>query len=129
MSFGLIKSLMTETLTVERRGPGVWVNGRYEKGSKSCHNIKASVQPMSGDETKILPEGRRSSESMKIYTYDRLFMSDESKQIAADVIKHDGKFFEIHMVQNWKIGTDLPHYKCIAVKIDDEGRGDSTRSD
>ncbi len=118
-------NLMTEILKVTRFdcGGNGWVNGKYDKGKFRTLKIKASVQPMKPNEILQLPEHRRTSESLKIYTCDRLFTSDESQQRAADVVHHDGKDFEIHSVANWAIGTCIPHYKAIAVKIDGQGRG------
>lgn len=113
----------TEQLTVERHEKGIWQDGRFVKSELSGFEISASVQPLRGNEVKILPEHRRTSESLKIYTTDQLRTSDELNQLPADVIIHDGKRFEIFSVSNWSIGTDIPHYKIIAVKQDGQGGG------
>ena len=139
----LISSFMTDDLVVERADAdgGQWVDGRFVRSAPTTIQMKASVQPLKGNEALILPEHRRNSEAVKIYTCDRLFPTDEKRQTAADVVSHDGKRYEIHSVQNWTTGktvkneqdqnpddlntrsTDLPHYKAIAVMIDGGGAG------
>jgi len=113
----------TEQLTVERHEAGTWTDGRFVKGVQSEITIEASVQPLRGNEVKILPEHRRTSEAVKIYTSTKIRTTDEKNQLPADVILHDNKRFEIHSVENWSIGTDIPYYKIIAVKEDGQGGG------
>ncbi len=121
----LISSLATEQLSVSRFAAGVWsqTTGKYEKGTQSTLTVTASVQPLSPNEILQQPEHRRNREMVKIYTKDRLYTSDEKKGTPADVVTHDGKRYEIHRVDNWSIGTDIPHYKSIGVMIDGEGSG------
>jgi len=115
--------ILTETLSIERHNGGSWVEGRYIKSELENLSIKASVQPLRPNEVKILPEHRRTAESVKIYSDTKLKTSDELNGSPADVIVHDGKRFEVHSVANWSIGTDIPHYKIIAVKQDGQGGG------
>ena len=113
----------TNPITVERHNGGDWIEGEYVKDAPDELIIEASVQPLKPNEVKILPEHLRSSESLKIYTEAKLIIADEKNQIPGDIIVHDGKRFIIHSVSNWSIGTDIPHFKCVAVKIDGEGGG------
>lgn len=119
----LIDSLATETLSVQRYADGEWVDGRYNRGAPTTVTFEASVQPLRPNEVQVLPEHRRNSEAVKIYTVERLFNSDEKNTIPADVVTHDGKQYEILQVSNWSIGTDIPHYKAIGVMVDGEGSG------
>jgi len=116
----------TETLTGERNGTGIWVEGRFVKSSQEILSFEASVQPTRGNDTKVLEEHLRSAESIKIYTEFKLRIPDEQNQLPGDTVNHDGKVFEIHSVANWAIGTDIPHYKCIGVKQDGQGGGNAT---
>jgi hypothetical protein len=127
MSLSLIKSLMTETVEIVRARDFTLVEGRYQRGSETTKTASASVQPLNPDEQQLLPEGRRSKESVKFYLAERVYGTDEENQLPADRIRHDGKLFEVVSVANWAIGTDLPHYKAIAVKLDGEGGGDGQR--
>lgn len=113
----------TELLKVERHDKGVWSDGKFQKADPKILDIQASVQPMKPNEIKLLPEHRRTSESVKLYTEEKLRTSDEKNKLPADVIYHDGKRFEIFSVANWSIGTDIPYFKCVAVKEDGQGGG------
>lgn len=117
--------LMTETIEI-KSFTGQWVDGNYVKTPGTSLMVPASVQPIKGNEVFILPEHRRSEEWIKIYTTVKLKESDEKNNIPADEFIHDGKIFQVFRVSNWSIGTDIPHYKVMAVKKNDEGGGDAT---
>ena len=115
--------LPTTTVSFKRHAPGAHVEGRYVEGGVTVLTAEASAQPLNGSEIKMLPEGRRNDEAMKFYTETKFQTSDEKNKINADLITYDGKEYEVHKVANWSIGTDIPHYKVIAVKLDGEGEG------
>lgn len=99
-------------------------NGRYVEGEKTIiNNVIASVQPLKPSEIQMLPEGRRNVEAIKVYTELKMFVSDEFNKKNASLILYDGKNYEVHMVSNWNIGTDIPYFKVIGIKIDGEGGG------
>lgn len=123
MSLALITSLMTETITVKRRAAGAWTSGVFVPGAETEIQMVASVQPLRANEILQLPEHRRTREAMKVFTHERLHTTDEKAQTPGDVVLHDGKRFEVHSVENWQIGTALPHYKSVLVKQDGEGGG------
>lgn len=102
---------------------GGYVDGRYVPGKKEIVLNFASVQPLKPSEIQMLPEGRRSIEAIKIYTDLKMFITDEKNSRKASLVEYDGKNYEVHMVANWAIGTDIPHFKVIAMKIDGEGEG------
>lgn len=125
MSLDLITSLMTETVEIVRSESFTWDDGNPKRGPEIVIEAVASIQPLRPNEILQLPEHRRTAEHMKMYTYTRVRTSDEKNQLPADRIIHDGKTFEVQSVANWFIGTDLPHYKAICVKLDGEGGGDA----
>ena len=102
---------------------GQYVDGRYVPGETETITIFPSIQPMKPSEIKMLFEGRRNVEAIKIYTETRMFVSDEKNNKKATKVLYDGKNYEVHMVENWAIGTDIKHYKVVALKIDGEGEG------
>ena len=118
----LIDSFLTDTNEVERRGPGRWVRGRYEKGQLNILTVKMSVQPLSREQLLQLPEGQRTSDALNFYTDLPLFTGDEKKLRSADIVRHRGKRYQIEEVGDWT-KTDLPHYRSIGMKVDGEGRG------
>ena len=138
MSRSLINSFITEVLEVVRSEPGKFLQrgknrGQFVSGKTRKLKIKASVQP--NDPNEVILEGShdRTQGSVKIYTFERLRTKDEKLQIPADVICHDGKRYEVFRTQNWttasgSFSTDLPHYKCVAFKIDGEGGGNASSS-
>ena len=119
--------IATGIYTIESFQKGSWGDdGRYNRGKCEEFEISASVQPLSGSMVKLLPEHRRNSESIVIFSEERLFTSDEKNQIAADIIKYDGKRFEIFKVSKWAGFTDIPHYESVAIMEDGEGARNET---
>jgi len=115
-------NLLTHTITRTRYAAGEWINGRFAKGDATDSSISASVQPLRSNEILLLPEGRRTTEALKIYTKDRLFTSDEKAQTPADILTIDGVRYEVHMTEAWNLnGSNQEHYKSIALKMDGEG--------
>lgn len=125
MSLSLITSLMTETVEIVRYRDAKWVDGYPVIGPESVLTAVASIQPLTANEVLQLPEHRRTRESLKMYLVEPVRTTDEKNQLPADRILHEGKTYEVHAVSNWSIGTDLPHYKAICVKLDGEGGGDA----
>lgn len=124
MSGGLIRAFQTNTLVIEREGEGEWINGRYEPGPKCRFEVIASVQPMKASEMLLMPEGERTTEHIKVYTNERLREVDEKNTALGDKFAYDGKCYEVQQVENWQIGTDLPHYKAICKKVTGQGGGE-----
>lgn len=120
-------SLFTEELKVMRFDkPVLFERGRPARNNPPIEvRMLGSVQPMSPNEILKLPEHIRTKEVLKCYTDERLFTFDENTKKVADRMEHDGKLFEVHMTSNWAIGTRLPHYKSILVKLDGQGAGDN----
>lgn len=110
----------TVTVSVTRFS-GNWVNGHYVKSPGETIEIQASIQPMRGNEVLVLPEHRRSERSIKIYSETRFQESDEEHNLPADEFEYDGVIFQVFQCMNWEIGTDIPHYKTIALKKNGQG--------
>lgn len=97
---------------VRRKGVGSFVNGEWVKGSDTVFTIQASVQPLKGLEMEMLPEGRRNSQSVRIYTSTKLNTVEEANP---DFLQAFGFDFEILSVEPWQSNV-INHYKCIGVK-------------
>lgn len=117
--------IITGTYSVTRaKGPGQWCDdGKYKRGESKVFDMEANIQPLSGNMIKLLPEHRRNSESVIIFSEERLFPSDEKSQRAADIIEYDGKCFEVFTVKKWSEFTDINHYESIAIMEDGQGGG------
>jgi len=124
LSRSLISSFKSTEIEVERYGEGRFVKGRFQKGDLSKMKMLASVQPLSAKEIQLLPEGRRETDSKKVFTSERLFTNDTLAQTSADVLIYKGKKYEVHKVTDWSDHTDLPHFECVAILIDPQGSED-----
>jgi hypothetical protein len=109
----------TGTYTVKRYVAGKWNDeGRFDRGTESTFEVEASVQPLSGNMVKLLPEHRRTAESILIYLEEELRTSKESEKLPADIFVYQGKNFEVFTVKNWSDITDIPHFEVVAVRQD-----------
>ena len=123
MSLSLIKAFQTDVISVCRRGPGQWIQGRFQPGDTSIFEIICSAQPLLRDQVLMLPEARRTKEHLNFYVASSLYTTDEQCLQKADIVTHRGNKYEIHEVGDWT-RTDLPHYRAVGVKMDGEGRDD-----
>lgn len=109
MSFRQPRTILSETA-------GTYVNGVWVAGTRSVSTVMASIQPIvMGQDMAALPEGRRISDFVKIYTGVNLKVTDDGDGIQPDFIVHDGQCFELvsrYANQN----RIIPHYKYIAVR-------------
>lgn len=64
-------------------------------------NISASVSPASGADLQRLPEGRRSDESVTVFTSTPLKIGGQSQPFEADVLTIDGRPWEVSQLQTW----------------------------
>lgn len=66
----------TTAVTHERDAEGAYVNGKWVPGATTTTTIRASIQPLSGDEFANLPSGIRSEAKDKIITRHDLKSGD-----------------------------------------------------
>lgn len=103
--------------TLLREAVGTYNAGQWVPGARSTTTTLASVQPVTmGRDMRALPEGRRLSDFVKLYTYDRLKVTEECAGVQPDILIHDGFGYELVSVEANQSGL-LNHYKYIAVKI------------
>lgn len=116
-----IFSLQSHMVTLRRFDVGSYVNGKYVAGAANDISLTCSLQPMEGNETKILPEGVRESQTMKMYTVEEIRTSNQEAKTKADEIIIDGLEFEVYEVQKWTLpSSPNAHYKSILFKKNDE---------
>lgn len=77
----------------------------------------AGVQPVSGNELKVLPEGLRDKISYRIITTTEVRGLKEGTDDAGDKVMLYGDWFRIVRVEIWDTGVQS-HYNAIAVKED-----------
>jgi len=103
-----------EPVNIIRKDVGSYVNGDWVNGADISVPIKAVVQNANADDLILLPEGSRSSESVKIHTVSEVKTVSEVGETEADQFDYDGSRYKIFDVANRKIGN---YYKAIAIRI------------
>lgn len=112
----------THTMTLTRRTPGEYVNGRYDRGVSDTSSVIGSVQPLKPNEILMVEEGRRSRAAFKVYTDTELRTANEKEGLDADILTVEGFNFEVHQVERWRLpGSTIEHFKATLLKIDGEG--------
>jgi hypothetical protein len=103
----------TGTYTVTRYAARTYTKGRLDSASTSTVTIDAVIQPLSGRDLQLLPEGSSALESIAIWTRTALRVSAASQQ--ADRISYGNETYEIQNVTVW--ATPGGYYKAIASRI------------
>ena len=101
-------------VTVTRQAAGGYVAGVWVPGNPFTVTIQASVQPATAEDMQRLPEGRRQTGAVKIYTNSNL-MAEIGTQKADRVTLPTGEY-EVAQADHWQNGV-LPHnvYLCARV--------------
>lgn len=108
-------SSFRSSFVVTRKEAGSFVNGKWVEGDTSTFTIQASVQPLRGDEIQLLPEGRRNSQAVRIYT-DTLLYNKTNESTNPDIVTAFETDFEVLTVEPWQSNV-INHFKCLAVKV------------
>ncbi len=97
----LISRLSTGTYTVTRRAAATYPNGIATPGSTSTLTIIAAVVPASGRDLERLPEGRRSTETRKVFTDTPIIVGAEGGANESDLIAIGGDNWEAQTCGTW----------------------------
>lgn len=107
-----------QDVTLRRFGAGTRDSfGAFVPGATVDTVIKASVQPMRGQELAILPEGERQKDQRKVYTLTELRTADQSLQAPPDQLLIDGLAYQVQQVEPWPSVSPLPHFKARVVRL------------
>lgn len=101
--------------TFKRLSGGAYVNGKWIKGTPTDIIIKASLQPLTGEELKQLPEGRRTDQTYKMYSSIKL---RTVKTDNPDYTTIDGNKFEVIEIEPSQNGI-INHYKIVIGKVNE----------
>lgn len=107
--------LGNKVLQIKRRYQGEYVDGiwvGYQDGPDQIISITGSVQPAKDSDVQLLPEGRRTQRSYKIYTFD------EIKE--QDIVPIYDELYEVLNVSRYDGGL-IPHWRAIATAMQREG--------
>jgi hypothetical protein len=108
---GVIGRFETGTYTVTRTAQGVYTNGRYTPGATTTFPIVASIQPVTGRDLQLLPEGQHASESRIVYTTTELRSRATAND--PDTIAIDGEAWDVISFERWEAFGDT-HWRGIA---------------
>lgn len=108
--------LGTETATryrypEESRDPDT---GRTIDGTPSTMEFQGSFQPLDGSEREALPEGVRTTATIKCYTKTNFRTDVQADNLPADEVEYDGDRFVVYDVDKWP--KLLDHYKALLIK-------------
>lgn len=111
-------SLRNKIFTVIRRGAGDYdANGFFKKTNPdTSFQIKASIHPVSGSETLLLPENRREKDLKKLITSTELFSVEKGEGTNNDLLIVEGKEYEVFKVKKWD-NSIINHYEVYVSKI------------
>lgn len=98
--------------TVTRYANGGYTNGMPNQGGTTTLEIRASIQPMTGDELQRASEGLRATHGIKIYASRAVILATvEAQGAQADRITYDGRVYQIQRVQPYTPGSPIPHVR------------------
>ena len=104
-------------LTVTRTAAGTLSGGFYTEGSTSSVPVAtASIQPASGKDMQLFPEGARAVETIRIYTTTRMLTAEAPDGTYPDTFSWDGKSWEVKMEQPWQL-NNVGYFKFLAQRI------------
>lgn len=106
---------MGERLRILRKLPGTYdENGRWTDGEPTVIDLIAVVQPLAAHEMVRVPEGRRTTGTLKLYSLTRFQTADVKLQRQPDRFCWHGDEYEILSVEDWAQGG---YFKAIAVEV------------
>lgn len=115
LSFALDRFAVPGGITVIRREPGGYVNGRTVSGTEErTEGVEASVQPAGTEDIELLPEGMRSRESKAIWTEFPL-RTGHAEGPLPDRVEVQGVTYEVHALRDFQAMAG--YTKAIAVRV------------
>lgn len=99
---------------VFKRTSGSNVKGKWVKGPEVDVNITASLHPLSGEDLRQLPEGRRTDQTYKLYT--SMLLNTVTADANPDYTMITGSKYEVILVAPSENGV-INHYKAIIGKV------------
>jgi hypothetical protein len=113
---GVVTSLASHTaLAVKRAVAGAYVNGRYVASAPAGLTVLASVQPLTGDDLLVLPEGERTTGAIEIFSVVELLPTQEALNKLGDLVTYLGKDYRVRNVQNWD--PNGAYWRSVAVEV------------
>jgi len=104
----IVSRFQTGNYAVTRHSAGAYVDGRWAAAAATNLNVAGVVQPVTGKDLQLLPEGTAISDSRKVWTTTELLPSD--------AITIGGKVYNVISVMPWEGRNGDDHFECIVAK-------------
>jgi len=101
-----------QTITGTRTA-GSYVSGRWVAGTPSNLSFPGVIQNATPDDLKVLKEGQRTEDSIKIHTTFELIPQDDTAGVTGDLILYKNKSWLVFNVAHRYIGN---YHKAIAIR-------------
>jgi hypothetical protein len=106
-----------QAITLKRvNAAGTYTKGKWTESARTSSTIYGSIQPLDPKEMQLLPEGRRESESFRIYTDTKLLPASDASKKNADLLTIGAVDYEVLSCATWQNNV-INHYKAIVVKV------------
>lgn len=102
-----------------RAAVGAYANGYWQAGTSVTDAITCSVQPMTGRDLQVLPEGQRADEVQVFYSNSEL-RTREPQQWDADTLLFAGVTWRVIRVKTWA-ALGATYYRALAAKVAPSG--------
>ena len=106
-----------EKIILTRYPVGGYQNGRWNNSGSKPVKIFGVIQNASPDDLVVLPEGLRTSESIKVHSISDMVALSEADEMIGDTFKYKEKTWQIYNVARRYIGN---YNKAIAIRIPNE---------
>lgn len=108
------------TYTYQRRNQNVKVDGHTSPPTlQTPVEFRASIQPLSGRDRLLLPEGDRNRNFVRIYTDTQLTMESQVGKTLGDIVTYAGKTWQVQETDDWNLNA-YKHFKFIAVAFEND---------
>jgi hypothetical protein len=109
---GVIAAFTTGTYTLVRSsGEDTYVKGRRVAPATSTSSIVGCIQPVTGRDLQVLPEGMRADEARVLYSTSEL-----RAEPPIDRVIIDGEVWEVFKCERWQ-GFGTTHYKAFVSRM------------
>ena len=109
-------AIFRKPVTVKRLTPGAYVNGFWVEGTESTVTIRASIQPASSADLKLLPEGKTLGGVYKVFTNEALTVAIEGTNQNGDRLTIGGSDYEVTTPIIWDNGI-IPHNEYLVTRV------------
>ena len=109
----IISHLGTGSYVVNRKDTPTYVKGRLQPYTSTSFTITASVQPLTGNDMRLLPEGARADNTKSLFTPTKLKTTGDA---GPDVVVINSEDYEVFNVESW-IGFGESYFRTLIKRV------------